>query len=61
MPAWVLAGLLGVLGSMILLVAGLLLELKDWQRRTSILIGGIGLFASVGWLALAAYVDANVQ
>lgn len=60
---WVIAGLVGIVLSILVLVVGQRLyrrrfELKGWLWTLMLLVGILGLIASVGWLLLGAYIDA---
>ena len=61
MPAWVLAGLLGLAGSSVLIVVGLSVPGKRWHGVTLVALGLLGIILSAGWLALAYYVDSVVE
>ena len=60
---WVIAGLVGIVLSILVLVVGLRLyrrrfQLKGWLGTLMLLVGILGLIASGGWVLLGAYVDA---
>jgi len=60
---WVIAGLVGIVLSVAVLVVGQRLyrrrfELKGWLGTLMLLVGILGLIASVGWLLFGAYIDA---
>jgi len=61
MPAWVLAGLLGLASSSVLVVVGVSVPGRRWLRVTLVSLGLLGIVLAAGWLALACYVDANVE
>ena len=61
MPAWVLAGLLGLASSSVLVVVGLSIPGRRRYGVTLVSLGLLGIVLSAGWLALAYYVDVNVE
>jgi hypothetical protein len=63
---WLIVGLAGLIGSVVVIVGGLRMhrspsERRGWIGAVTLLLGILGLVASAGWLILAAYVDANVR
>ena len=62
----VIVGLVGIVTSLAVLVAGRRLykqrlSLKGWLGTLTLVLGIMGLVASVGWLILGAYIDAHVR
>jgi hypothetical protein len=63
---WLIVGLAGLIGSVVVIVGGLrmhrsLSERRGWIGTMTFLLGILGLVASAGWLILAASVDTNVR
>lgn len=66
MEDWLIVGLAGLIGSVVLIVGGLrmhrsLSERQGWIGAVTFLLGILGLVASAGWLILARYADAKVR
>lgn len=63
----VVVGLVGIAGSIAILIVAVILHRspsssgRGWLGVLMLPVGIVGLLASVGWLILGAYVDAHVR